>query len=85
MRYLALVEVVLVKTVVLDVEQLDWRCIDQHDGILRVKKHTRFTVHHNTRSSDKTHTRAHLHERLRANQVIIRSVVYDIQNTSLVG
>ena len=33
-RYLALVEVVLVKTVMFDVVQFEWRGIDQHDGIL---------------------------------------------------
>ena len=32
-----------------------------------------------------THTQAHLHEGLRADQIIIRSVIHDIQNTGLVG
>ena len=51
-RYLALVEVVLVKTVMFDVVQFEWRGIDQHDGILLTST-PGYAVHHNTRSSDK--------------------------------
>ena len=57
MRYLVLIEEVLLKTVMFDVEQFEWRGIDQatrwHFELTKSKPG--YAVHHNTRSLD-THT-----------------------------
>ena len=54
MRYLVLIEEVLLKTVMFDVEQFEWRGIDQatrwHFELTKSKPG--YAVHHNTRSLD---------------------------------
>ena len=66
MRYLVLIEEVLLKTVMFDVEQFEWRGIDQatrwHFELTKSK--SGYAVHHNTRSLEFRHTHTkHILER----------------------